>query len=173
MSAECSIRYIISVNALKEGWDCSFAYVLATIANRTSSVDVEQILGRVLRLPYTKKNSISFFLTIGFHFTQNFLGCRQMWRIRSGYSSDRLYFVCWLSPKFHKGGFWNYRCHPFFSKRPEYLTFPTIIGPPDHIVFCAPLFHAESTTSTCHNNFLPLGKTCLMFDLISGHLQHF
>lgn len=57
MSAECPIRYIITVNALKEGWDCPFAYVLATIANRTSSVDVEQILGRVLRLPYTKKNS--------------------------------------------------------------------------------------------------------------------
>ena len=26
------------------------------MANRTSSVDVEQILGRVLRLPYTKSN---------------------------------------------------------------------------------------------------------------------
>ena len=45
------------MNALKEGWDCPFAYVLATVANRTSTVDVEQILGRVLRLPYTQKNS--------------------------------------------------------------------------------------------------------------------
>lgn len=119
MSAECSIRYIISVNALKEGWDCSFAYVFATIANRTSSVDVEQILGRVLRLPYTKKNSISFFLTIGFHFTQNFLGCRQMWRIRSGYGSDRLYFVCWLSPKFHEGGSGTTDATPSFRKGPN------------------------------------------------------
>lgn len=57
MSPECTIRYIITVNALKEGWDCPFAYILATVANRTSSVDVEQILGRVLRLPYTKKNA--------------------------------------------------------------------------------------------------------------------
>lgn len=56
MSPECPIRYIITVNALKEGWDCPFAYVLATVANRTSAVDVEQILGRVLRLPYTRKN---------------------------------------------------------------------------------------------------------------------
>lgn len=56
MSPECPIRYIITVNALKEGWDCPFAYVLATVANRTSAVDVEQILGRVLRLPYTKTN---------------------------------------------------------------------------------------------------------------------
>lgn len=56
LSPNCLIRYIITVNALKEGWDCPFAYVLATVANRTSAVDVEQILGRVLRLPYTKIN---------------------------------------------------------------------------------------------------------------------
>ncbi|WP_446898904.1 DEAD/DEAH box helicase [Clostridium sp. LBM24168] len=56
ISPDCSIRCIITVNALKEGWDCPFAYVLATVANRSSAVDVEQILGRVLRLPYTKTN---------------------------------------------------------------------------------------------------------------------
>ncbi len=54
---DCPVRYIITVNALKEGWDCPFAYVLATVANRSSTVDVEQILGRVLRLPDAKKNS--------------------------------------------------------------------------------------------------------------------
>lgn len=54
LSKECKIRYIITVNALKEGWDCPFAYILATVANRNSTVDVEQILGRVLRLHYTK-----------------------------------------------------------------------------------------------------------------------
>ncbi len=56
-SEECPVRYIITVNALGEGWDCPFAYVLATVANHTSSVNVEQILGRVLRLPYAHKNS--------------------------------------------------------------------------------------------------------------------
>ena len=56
MSRECPIRYIITINALKEGWDCPFAYILATIANRSSVVDVEQIIGRILRLPNTKKN---------------------------------------------------------------------------------------------------------------------
>jgi type III restriction enzyme len=55
-SPNCTIRYIITVNALKEGWDCPFAYILATVANRTSTVDVEQILGRILRLPNTKHN---------------------------------------------------------------------------------------------------------------------
>lgn len=56
MSRSCPIRYIITINALKEGWDCPFAYVLATIANRHSSVDVEQIVGRVLRQPYARKH---------------------------------------------------------------------------------------------------------------------
>lgn len=57
LSEDCPVRYIITINVLKEGWDCPFAYILATIANRSSSVDVEQILGRVLRLPYTRKNT--------------------------------------------------------------------------------------------------------------------
>ena len=68
MSRNCPIRYIITVNALKEGWDCPFAYILATIANKTSKVDVEQILGRILRQPYAKKHvkgllNTSFVLT--------------------------------------------------------------------------------------------------------------
>ena len=76
LQEDCPIRYIITINALKEGWDCPFAYVLATIANRTSVVDVEQILGRILRLPYTQKSpsdvlNISYVITssIDFHAT--------------------------------------------------------------------------------------------------------
>ena len=56
MSRDCKIRYIITVNALKEGWDCPFAYILASLANKTSTVDVEQILGRILRQPYAKQH---------------------------------------------------------------------------------------------------------------------
>ncbi|GHU54826.1 hypothetical protein AGMMS49975_15760 [Clostridia bacterium] len=68
LSEDCPIRYIITVNALKDGWDCSFAYILATVANHSSVVDVEQILGRVLRLPNTRKSAsntlnISYCLT--------------------------------------------------------------------------------------------------------------
>lgn len=55
LSPQCPIRYIITVNALKEGWDCPYAYILASLANKTSKVDVEQILGRILRQPNTKK----------------------------------------------------------------------------------------------------------------------
>ena len=59
MSPNCPIRYIITVNALKEGWDCPFAYILASLANKTSQVDVEQILGRILRLPHTSQHTQS------------------------------------------------------------------------------------------------------------------
>ncbi len=55
LSRDCEVRFIITVNALKEGWDCPFVYVLASVANRNSAVDVEQILGRILRQPYTEK----------------------------------------------------------------------------------------------------------------------
>lgn len=74
MSRECAVRYIITVNALKEGWDCPFAYILASLANKSSSVDVEQILGRVLRLPYVRKHNEAL-LNFSYVFTSsnNFL----------------------------------------------------------------------------------------------------
>lgn len=70
MSRSCPVRYIITVDALKEGWDCPFAYILASLANRTSRVSVEQILGRVLRLPYTTKNADDL-LNISYVFTSS------------------------------------------------------------------------------------------------------
>lgn len=51
----CPVRYIITIQALREGWDCPFAYVLCTVAESTSPTAVEQILGRVLRLPRAKR----------------------------------------------------------------------------------------------------------------------
>ena len=60
MDKACPVRYIITVNALKEGWDCPFAYILASLADKNSAVDVEQILGRVLRLPNVNKNATAF-----------------------------------------------------------------------------------------------------------------
>ncbi len=59
MSKTCEVRYIITINALKEGWDCPFAYILASLADKSSAVDVEQILGRVLRQPYVTKHKAS------------------------------------------------------------------------------------------------------------------
>ena len=53
----CPVDFIITVEALKEGWDCSFAYVLCSIANIGSATDIEQLLGRVLRMPYAQTRS--------------------------------------------------------------------------------------------------------------------
>lgn len=79
MSPECPVRYIITVNALKEGLDCPFAYILASLANKTSQVDVEQVLGRVLRLPHIRENNqpalnMSYVLTSSNDFNQTVQG---------------------------------------------------------------------------------------------------
>ena len=50
---DCPIRFIITVAALKEGWDCSFAYVFCSVADVHAARSVEQLLGRVLRMPRT------------------------------------------------------------------------------------------------------------------------
>ena len=51
----CPIEYVITVEALKEGWDCSFAYVFCSVSRIRNATDVEQLLGRVLRMPYAKR----------------------------------------------------------------------------------------------------------------------
>lgn len=52
MSADCPLRFIITVDQLKEGWDCAFAHVLCTFRESASSNSIEQLLGRILRQPY-------------------------------------------------------------------------------------------------------------------------
>lgn len=55
---ECKVRFIITQQALKEGWDCSFAYVLCSVAEQKSPRAVEQLLGRVLRLPRASRKGL-------------------------------------------------------------------------------------------------------------------
>ncbi len=52
---DCPIRYIITVKALAEGWDCSFAYILCSLSGISTPRAVEQILGRILRLPNARE----------------------------------------------------------------------------------------------------------------------
>jgi type III restriction enzyme len=47
----CPVRYILTVQKLREGWDCPFAYVLCSLQETRSATAIEQIVGRVLRLP--------------------------------------------------------------------------------------------------------------------------
>lgn len=76
----CPVRYIITVQALREGWDCSFAYVLCSIAEQQSARAVEQLLGRILRLPNAKRKlrqelneAYAFAATLSFKDTANAL----------------------------------------------------------------------------------------------------
>ena len=55
LDPSCSIEYVITVEALKEGWDCSFAYVFCSVSPIRSSRNVEQLFGRVLRMPYAAR----------------------------------------------------------------------------------------------------------------------
>ncbi|MBG9813635.1 hypothetical protein ABD68_19260 [Bacillus endophyticus] len=60
MDKDCKIKYIITINSLREGWDCPFAYVLCSFAELSTNVGVEQILGRIIRLPNAKEKENSF-----------------------------------------------------------------------------------------------------------------
>ena len=54
-SAKCSVRFIITVQKLREGWDCPFAYVLCSLRETRSATAIEQIVGRILRLPNAQR----------------------------------------------------------------------------------------------------------------------
>ncbi len=53
-SPKCPVRVIITVEKLREGWDCPFAYVLCSLKETWSATAIEQIVGRILRLPNAK-----------------------------------------------------------------------------------------------------------------------
>src|SRR3989304_3568422 len=58
-SPDCPVRFIVTKEALREGWDCSFAYVLVVIPNVNSDTSITQLIGRILRQPNAKKIGVS------------------------------------------------------------------------------------------------------------------
>lgn len=58
ISRECNIRYIITKQALQEGWDCAFAYILVILTNPASKNALTQLVGRILRQPFARKTGI-------------------------------------------------------------------------------------------------------------------
>ena len=56
------IRWIITKDALKEGWDCSFAYILALLDNTRAKTAITQMVGRVMRQPQARAVSASALL---------------------------------------------------------------------------------------------------------------
>lgn len=53
------VRFIITKQALQEGWDCPFAYVLCSLASVSSKGAMTQLIGRILRQPETEKTGIA------------------------------------------------------------------------------------------------------------------
>jgi hypothetical protein len=58
LGKDCPVRYIITRQALQEGWDCAFAYVLAILTNPTSQLSITQLVGRILRQPRARKTKV-------------------------------------------------------------------------------------------------------------------
>lgn len=55
---QCPIRYVITRQALQEGWDCPFAYILTVLTNPEATTSITQLVGRVLRQPYARKTTL-------------------------------------------------------------------------------------------------------------------
>ncbi|RKU26403.1 hypothetical protein C6495_17390 [Candidatus Poribacteria bacterium] len=59
LSPFCPVRYIITKDALKEGWDCPFAYLLALLDNTTAKTAMTQLIGRVMRQPHARATNVA------------------------------------------------------------------------------------------------------------------
>lgn len=74
LRSDCEIRFVITIQALREGWDCPFAYVLCSVAELRSSTAVEQILGRLMRLPKAEwKRRAELNMAYAFSASQSFV----------------------------------------------------------------------------------------------------
>jgi len=51
----CPVKYVLTQQALAEGWDCPSAYVLVSLAELRAATAVEQLLGRILRQPQARR----------------------------------------------------------------------------------------------------------------------
>lgn len=57
LAETCPVRFIITKNALQEGWDCPFAYVLALLDATAARTAITQMVGRILRQPGARATS--------------------------------------------------------------------------------------------------------------------
>ncbi|WP_287221357.1 DEAD/DEAH box helicase family protein [Mesorhizobium sp.] len=54
MSDRSGVRVVVTKDALREGWDCPFAFVLAILSSGGGATALTQFIGRVLRQPYAR-----------------------------------------------------------------------------------------------------------------------
>ena len=89
LSRDCPIRFIITKQALQEGWDCSFAYVLAILTNPSSQSALTQLVGRILRQPYARKTGVPW-LDESYVFCFQRRGAQLLGDIRNGFGMEGL-----------------------------------------------------------------------------------
>jgi len=89
LSRDCQIRYIITKQALQEGWDCSFAYVLTILTNPASQSALTQLVGRILRQPYARK-TINKWLDESYVFCFQRRGTDLLQEVRKGFGQEGL-----------------------------------------------------------------------------------
>lgn len=89
LSRDCPIRFIITKQALQEGWDCSFAYVLTILTNPSSTTALTQLVGRILRQPYAQKTRGPW-LDESYVFCFQRRGADLLQQVREGFSQEGL-----------------------------------------------------------------------------------
>ena len=89
LARDCPVRFIITKQALQEGWDCSFAYVLAILTNPASRSALTQLVGRILRQPYAKKTGVSW-LDESYVFCFQRRGTELLQEVRKGFGLEGL-----------------------------------------------------------------------------------
>ena len=89
LSRECPIRFIVTKQALQEGWDCSFAYVLTILTNPGSRSALTQLVGRILRQPYARKTGVPW-LDESYVFCFQRRGADLLQEVRKGFGLEGL-----------------------------------------------------------------------------------
>ena len=88
-SRECPVRFIITKQALQEGWDCAFAYVLTILTNPSSQSALTQLVGRILRQPHARKTRVKW-LDESYVFCFQRRGADLLAAVRQGFSKEGL-----------------------------------------------------------------------------------
>ncbi|MDE0259646.1 MAG: DEAD/DEAH box helicase family protein [Gammaproteobacteria bacterium] len=89
LSRDCPIRFIITKQALQEGWDCPFAYVLTILTNPMSRTGITQLVGRILRQPHASKTGVAL-LDESYVFCFSRRGNELLKEVRKGFGLEGL-----------------------------------------------------------------------------------
>ncbi len=89
LSRDCPIRFIITKQALQEGWDCPFAYILTILTNPMSKTGITQLVGRILRQPNASKTGVAL-LDESYVFCFSRRGNELLKEVRKGFGLEGL-----------------------------------------------------------------------------------